>query len=590
MLRPVTHGYRTRPSWFVDPQGRPTLLRGVNFGGSTKVPFTPDGATHLGIDFERWRDVSFIGRPAPLDEIDRHLDRIAHWGFNVLRFLVTWEAIEHAGPGQHDEAYLDYVRECVRRAGERDLLVFIDPHQDVWSRWTGGDGAPYWTLELAGMRPDKLATSEAVALNALDWPGNYMTAPVATMWTLFYGAETYAPPRLRGVQEELQSRYLASIGAVADRIADLDNVLGYDTLNEPNGGYIGMRPRDFTRSRRFMARDSWGPEPRTPLEYLAVAEDDGIWTEGCPWREVGLWDRDAGGQPVLANPDGLGGEIWRDHMEPFARRFRDVVRAKHEDCFVFLEGSPMELDTEWRDPDPLVCNARHWYDVMSLITRAFDPEQYRSISGEVVSGAEAIAAEHVKMLSGLQQISRDRMGDPPMLIGEFGIPYEMNGGEAFRTGDWSKQEVALDASYRAMDELLLHTTQWNYTADNSHDHGDQWNDEDLSIFSPDDLDDPDDIDSGGRATRAFCRPYVRHWAGAPGRMAFDLATGELTAELHREAAIDAPTVVYVPRLHYPDVPEVTVSAGETTYDPASQLLTWETPADAGRVTLRITPR
>ena len=73
-------------------------------------------------------------------------------------------------------------------------------------------------------------------------------------------------------------------------------------------------------------------------------------------------------------------------------------------------------------------------------------------------------------------------------------------------------------------------------------------------------------------------------------MAFDLTTGEFTAELHREAAIDAPTVVYVPRLHYPDVPEVVVSTGETTYDPTSQLLTWDTPADAGTVTLRITGR
>ncbi|MGZ6965701.1 MAG: hypothetical protein ACXVKA_15965, partial [Acidimicrobiia bacterium] len=63
-----------------------------------------------------------------------------------------------------------------------------------------------------------------------------------------------------------------------------------------------------------------------------------------------------------------------------------------------------------------------------------------------------------------------------------------------------------------------------------------------------------------------------------------------SAELLREAPIDAPTVVYVPRLHYPDVPDVVVSAGETTYDPASQLLTWETPADAGTVTLRITRR
>jgi hypothetical protein len=177
-----------------------------------------------------------------------------------------------------------------------------------------------------------------------------------------------------------------------------------------------------------------------------------------------------------------------------------------------------------------------------------------------------------------------------MLIGEFGIPYEMNDGEAFRTGDWSSQEAALDASYRAMDELLLHSTQWNYTADNSHAHGDQWNAEDLSIFSPDDVTDSDDLDSGGRATRAFCRPHVRHWAGAPGSMRFDLESGEFTAELRREPALDAPTVVYLPRLHYPDLPDVRVSAGETTYDPATQLLTWTTAADAGTVSISVTPR
>jgi hypothetical protein len=193
------------------------------------------------------------------------------------------------------------------------------------------------------------------------------------------------------------------------------------------------------------------------------------------------------------------------------------------------------------------------------------------------------------MLGGMQNISRDRMGDPPMLIGEFGIPYEMNDGEAYRTGDYSKQEVALDASYRALDQLQLHGTQWNYTADNSHEHGDQWNAEDLSIFSPDDVEHPGDLDSGGRARRAFCRPYVRHWAGTPRRMAFELETGSFSAALDREPAIPAATVVYVPRLHYPDGPTVTVSAGETSYDPATQLLTWTCPPGAGHVTLRLSP-
>jgi hypothetical protein len=584
----MTHGYRTRPSWFVDPDGRPTLLRGVNLGGSTKVPYAPDGATHLGVDFDRWRDVSFVGRPAPLDELDRHLDRIAHWGFNVLRFLVTWEAIEHAGPGEHDEEYLDYVRECVRRAGDRGLLVFVDPHQDVWSRWTGGDGAPYWTLELAGLRPERFVESGAVTLDAFDWPSNYQTVPVATMWTLFFGGDTYVPPRLHGVGEELQQRYLASIAAVVERVRDLDNVLGYDTLNEPGSGYIGMRERDFHRGRRFFARDTTGPEPRTPLEALAAGEEDGIWRDGCPWREAGLWDLGPDGDPVV-DPSRCAGDAWRDHMVPFAERFRDTVRTLHPDCFVFIEGSPMELDTEWTDTDPLVVNARHWYDVMSLVTRRFDPFAYRSLGGDVVAGVEAIAAEHVKMLGGMQGVSRERMGDPPMLIGEFGIPYEMNDGEAFRTGDWSKQEVALDACYRALDRLLLHGTQWNYTADNTHEHGDQWNAEDLSIYSRDDVASPSDLDSGGRALRAFCRPYVRHWAGTPRRMAFDLETGRFDAALEREPSIDAPTVVYVPRLHYPDGPAAVVSAGETGYDAATQLLTWTCPPDAGTVTLRLSP-
>ena len=47
----------------------------------------------------------------------------------------------------YDEAYLDYLLMVVRKAGEYGISVFIDPHQDVWSRWTGGDGAPAWTLE-----------------------------------------------------------------------------------------------------------------------------------------------------------------------------------------------------------------------------------------------------------------------------------------------------------------------------------------------------------------------------------------------------------------------------------------------------------
>ena len=84
---------KIKDEWFLDEEGRTVLLRGVNLGGSSKVPYTPNGATHIKTDFIDHRDVSFIGRPFPLKEADEHYKRLKHWGFNCLRFLVTWKQL-----------------------------------------------------------------------------------------------------------------------------------------------------------------------------------------------------------------------------------------------------------------------------------------------------------------------------------------------------------------------------------------------------------------------------------------------------------------------------------------------------------------
>jgi hypothetical protein len=604
------HGYRAAGGWFLDPQGRRTLLRGVNLGGSSKVPARPDGTTHHGVDFASWADVSFVGRPFPLADADRHLARIAHWGFDVLRLLVTWEGIEHAGPGRYDESYLDYVREVARRAGEHDLLVFIDPHQDVWSRFTGGDGAPYWCFEWAGLVPENFVAARAVRLHAFDWPSNYESVPVSHMWTLFLGGDRYCP-ELAGVQHRLQDHYIRALCALAERLADLPNVLGYDTFNEPGGGYIG-RGEDLARTRTFF-EDPRREPPWSPLERLAAGDGlrvegaDGrvldpnglsLWRGGCPWRRAGVWDADAKGHPVLTDPEffrrGMGADdppvrAWGNFMVPFVHRLRTALRRVHPECFVFLEGSPRELETPWDDPDPLVCNARHWYDVTTLATRRFDPAAYKSLSGRVVAGADAIAGEFTRQLRGLARISQRTMGNPPMLIGEFGIPYEMNDAAAYADGDYALHELLLDANYRALEENLLCSTQWNYTADHSHALGDRWNQEDLSIFSPDDQRDPGDLDSGGRAVRAFCRPYALHSAGTPTRMRFDLATRSFELVLEADPRCAAPSEVYVPRLHYPRGVRAEVSAGETTHEASRQRLLWHLSGASGIHFLRLAP-
>ena len=198
-----------RGTRFVDRHGRHVLLRGVNLGGDCKVPFTPNGHSYLPTDFGDHRGVSFVGRPAPLDELDGHLARLRHWGFNCLRLLTTWEAIEHAGPGEHDQAYLDYFAQVCRRAGDHGLHVFIDFHQDVWSRMSGGDGAPGWTFEAAGLDFTKFDAADAAhvmqwrydhrlggrqaSYPQMSWGGNYSRPANGIMWTLFFAGEVFAP-------------------------------------------------------------------------------------------------------------------------------------------------------------------------------------------------------------------------------------------------------------------------------------------------------------------------------------------------------------------------------------------------------------
>ena len=99
---------RIHDSQFVDQFGRILLLRGVNLAGSSKVPFGPNGASYVRDGFFDHRNVSFVGRPFPLDRADEHFQRLKSWGLTFLRFLVTWEGIEHAGPGIYDDDYIEF--------------------------------------------------------------------------------------------------------------------------------------------------------------------------------------------------------------------------------------------------------------------------------------------------------------------------------------------------------------------------------------------------------------------------------------------------------------------------------------------------
>jgi hypothetical protein len=598
----------------VDETNRTIIFHGINLGGSSKVPANPNGATHHRVDFFEHKHVSFVGRPFPIAEADEHFKRLARWGFNFIRLLIPWEAIEHEGPGIYDREYLDYIRSIVIKAGEYGFSVLIDPHQDVWSRWTGGDGAPGWTLEEVGFDLKNLtATCAAIqhqtygeSMPDMVWFLNATKLAAATMFTLFFGGNDFAPQsRIRGVpvQEFLQEHYINSFKQVAKRLGDIPCVIGYEPMNEPSRGYIGWQ--DVTQPK-LTYDEGETPSPfqsmllgmgisqqvevwrrklfRAKLSEIKTVNTDAVkaWRDigGCIWRRNDVWDLDPRGEPCLLRPDhfshvaGRSIDYETDYLLPFMERFAREIRSEHPGAMIFFEGEPacgmFELKAGMLENSTY---APHWYDVACLIKK-----RYMSFFGvdinrkRLVIGPARVRKSFSEQLKRFVAVSESKLGRRPVMIGEIGIPFDLDGGRAFRTGNFSRQIKAMDRSLAAAESALLGYIIWNYTPDNDNAHGDQWNGEDLSIFSRDRHGGESDLYAGGRALAAVIRPYPVATAGSPIRMSFDVRKKIFIYRFRHDPAASGPTQIYIPEYHYAGGYRVEVSDGTFYSDVAHQYL------------------
>lgn len=624
--------FKPKEMQFVDTQGRIVLLRGVNLGGSTKNPFTPNMPSHVQEGFFQHRDVSFVGRPFPLEQADEHYTRLKSWGFNCLRFLITWEALEHEGPGIYDEEYLDYLAKAVAKAGEYGFYVFIDPHQDVWSRFTGGDGAPGWTLEAAGLDMTKFqATGAAMVHNThgdpfprMIWPTNYTKLASATMFTLFFAGNTFAPKTLVDglpIQDYLQSHYFNAIRKVVEKLKGMPHVLGYDTLNEPSAGWVGWQ--DLTQ-HQTLAKMGDNPTPWQSMQLgEGIAQEVEIWKIGltgirktgkrvldpkgerawlpdrtCVWRENGVWELTGTGNARLLKPEyfaqvnGQAVDFARDFMKPFIQEFTRQVRSVDSQATIFLEYTDMGRPSPWtREEAENMVYAPHWYEPVGLVLKRYMPfVTFAQDKGKIVLGRRRVQKQMKRELARFKEQAGDMLGGMPVLIGETGIAYDMEKGKAYRSGDFSAQIKAMDRLLRALDANFLNFTLWNYTADNSNERGDGWNGEDLSIFSRDQQDDPKDINSGGRALEALVRPWARRIAGQPLKIKFDIRTKAFSFTFRHDPKAEGPTEIFVPAFPYPQGYTVQVSDGSFSVDTAARLVHWQHNPGKNKHTIRIAPR
>ena len=120
--------------------------------------------------------------------------------------------------GVINTAYIDQVVELTELFNRYNTHVFVDMHQDLYSRESHGDGAPSWAVY----------TNSVPYQKSDPWQLDYANPAVARAFDNFW-LDNY----------DLQVTFKKAIAAIALRVRGVDAVIGYELFDEsrPRRGY-----------------------------------------------------------------------------------------------------------------------------------------------------------------------------------------------------------------------------------------------------------------------------------------------------------------------------------------------------------------
>lgn len=297
-----------------------------------------------------------------------------------------------------------------------------------------------WTLYACGLDPEKfLVTEAALVQNAwpipreypkMIWATNYTRLACQVVFTMFFAGRLFTPLcKLDGVniQDYLQDHFVAACKRLALRVkkaGDLDHevVIGWETMNEPNHGLIGLQDITKVPSEQKLKLgtsatawqamllgsgipcevETWafggmGPyksgtqivDPKGGQAWLAQNYDDSRygwrrdpkWRLGqCVWAQHDVWDPQTQ-KPLKPNYFATDPEskssidyeyFTNQYWMPYYRKYRDAVRDVLPDTILFAEPPPLEIPPSIKgtaDDEKNMVYAPHWYDGLTLMTK-----------------------------------------------------------------------------------------------------------------------------------------------------------------------------------------------------------------------------
>jgi hypothetical protein len=256
-----------------DGYGREVVLRGFNVSGESKL------AENGGLPFA---SVADAGASAAA------MRRLT--GANTVRFLITW-AYSEPRPGVIDHGYLDKVAGQLGAFLDNGFHVFVDWHQDLYSRhlfnsgsWYTGDGAPQWVIAAGGYPAESCGI-------CLQWGQNMTqnTAVTTAIRDFWHNRTISTSAGTLGVQDEFLRQAGISLAYLKSRLtaSQFAGVLGVDPFNEPfPGSYDSGQTstaweRDllwpfYQKFRTVMDDAGWSAKP-------AMVEPNPFWNINIPF-------------------------------------------------------------------------------------------------------------------------------------------------------------------------------------------------------------------------------------------------------------------------------------------------------------------
>jgi uncharacterized membrane protein HdeD (DUF308 family) len=506
-------------SWFNDDQGRYLLFRGVNFASRTKL------APYLPI--------------APLET--KNLDRLKDLGFNIVRLLISWKAIEPRPNTNFDELlpegkqYLTFVKEIIDELYARNLYVFLDFHQDIAHERYGGDGFPDWALatDIEHELP------EASNLRDKKWMIKYVTnkSVKKTLTSFWRNDLTHIEGENKLEHFPVRTHLEKTIGQTAKFFRSLNNgkghpaILGIEPFNEPNPA--GLPKEQF--EQEFLV-DYYR---NVDLEIRKFDPDVFIFME----PNVGWTIPSSNGQDsdksmlhlLSSGPFSAKDAFNMDLVENV------MVKGKvdSKQLITFLPKNLSSVSTFARNGVLSV----HYYDMMAIASSFM----------KIPENMYAFKRQWPLIFAQLANAARER-GLIPFLT-EFG-------------GSQEAEQVKeyLNLNFEQIEAHLLNSTLWNYDLYHTKEGKDNWNLENFSLLGPNRV--PRNLD-------VVARPYPMRSSAEPVLLFFDIESKYATIILEGKV-VEAPTVIYIPfKIHY--APEFTVwatTSKQIEWDKDNQLLYW----------------